>query len=80
MEEIRSRLVQCFSAVFPDLNENEIFLSSVSSVASWDSVASLTLLALIEEEFQLQLDPNELEDLISFELISDYLRRQQGAS
>jgi acyl carrier protein len=80
MDEIRSRLVQCFSAVFPDLNENEVFLSSVSSVASWDSVASLTLLALIEEEFQLQLDPNELEDLISFELISDYLRRQQGAS
>jgi acyl carrier protein len=80
MDEIRSRLVQCFSAVFPDLDEKEIFLSNISSVASWDSVASLTLLALIEEEFQLQLDPNELEHLISFELILDYLRRQQSAS
>jgi acyl carrier protein len=80
MNEVRDRLVKCFAAVFPELNEREIPLASTASVGAWDSLASITLLSVLEEEFQVQLDPEELEHLVSFDLIFDHLLHDQQVS
>ncbi|HVS37559.1 MAG TPA: acyl carrier protein [Gemmataceae bacterium] len=73
MDNFRDRLSSCFSTVFPDLSAEEIPLASMASVGKWDSLATITLLTVIEEEFDLQIPPDDLEQFASFDLILDYL-------
>jgi len=75
MADIESRLVNCFATVFPELDRREIPAVSAGSVASWDSLAGITLISIIEEEFGVAISPDDVPDLISFELILDYLRK-----
>jgi len=74
MAELERRLVNCFATVFPELAPQEIPIVSMGSLASWDSVAGITLLSVIEEEFGLRILPDDVAGLVSFELILDYLR------
>ncbi len=69
MSSSRERLTECFATVFPDLSPAEIPRASTSTVSAWDSIASVTLVSLIEEEFGLQIALDELEELTSFELV-----------
>jgi acyl carrier protein len=78
MVDLKSRLVNCFATVFPELTSPEIPSVSMGSLASWDSVAGVTLLSVIEEEFSLSIPPDDVAGLVSFELILDYLRRTQN--
>lgn len=72
--DTRARLEKCFSAVFPELTGSELARASTLTVGAWDSLASVTLLTVIEEEFGIQIDPEDLEHLVSFPLILDYLQ------
>lgn len=76
MDNVRQRLTACFSTVFPNLTAQEIPLAAPASVGNWDSLATITLVTVIEEEFSLQIPPEDLEQLASFELILDYLQQQ----
>lgn len=80
MMNIKARLIECFQAVFPELSEEEIPRASLTSVADWDSVASINLIVVIEEEFGAPIPPEDVENLISFELILDHLRRAKGVA
>jgi acyl carrier protein len=80
MDNLDSRLVRCFSSVFPDLNEAQIHRASVHSVPSWHSLASLTLIAVLQEEFGLQFDLADLPNLISFSAVQTYVRNHHIAS
>lgn len=73
MTESRERLIRCFQAVFPNLSDDEILRASPSSVGEWDSVATVTLVGVIEEEFGTQTDPEDFENFVSFGLILEYL-------
>ncbi len=75
MTDLRSRLFKCFKAVFPALSDEEIVRASVTSVADWDSVAAVNLLTVVEEEFGVQASPEDIEGMVSFELILEYLGR-----
>lgn len=77
---VRERLQNCFSAVFPNLTAEEILLASPASVGSWDSVATMTLVSVLEEEFGISVEPEDIEELVSFELILDYLERKVSVS
>ena len=74
MDETQKRLANCFRVVFPDLPEAEIFSASQETVAAWDSVAAITLVNVIEEEFGVELDLDDMAKLDSFSRISDYLQ------
>lgn len=76
--DLQGRLVHCFSVAFPDLKPREIPSAAMGSLASWDSLAVITLVSLIEEEFSITIPPDDVIDLVSFELILDYLRRRQS--
>jgi acyl carrier protein len=80
LADARSRLTHCFSVVFPDLTESEIPRSSVASVAAWDSLASINLYSLLEEEFSIEVSMDDLDRLLSFELILEYLEEETGVS
>jgi acyl carrier protein len=77
MDETRERLLRCFQAVFPDLADSEIPRASATRLATWDSVATVTLAATVEEEFGIQFDPREIEHLNSFQA---FLERVAGAA
>jgi acyl carrier protein len=74
MEDVRSRLMKCFSTVFPTLTGGTVANANISNTAEWDSIASVTLIALVQEEFGTELDVNALGDLTSFELILAHLQ------
>ena len=73
MNDLKQRLAQCFSVVFPDLRAPDVYSASPVSVAAWDSAATIILANVIEEEFHTKLDYDVLPELTSFELILDHL-------
>jgi acyl carrier protein len=75
MPEIDDRLTRCFASVFPALSAEEIHRASVESVAAWDSLAAVTLVAVLEQEFDTQIDLMELPDLTSYEAVRNYLEK-----
>ena len=76
MPEIDERLTRCFASVFPTLSPAGIRSASVESVAAWDSLAAVTLVAVLEQEFDTQIDLMELPDLTSYEAVRNYLEKQ----
>ncbi|MGA2422328.1 MAG: acyl carrier protein [Candidatus Acidiferrum sp.] len=78
MADVKARLERCFSAVFPALSAAQIVQANPASVAAWDSVASVTLFALIEEEFALEIDVQDMPQLLSFEGLLAYLGPKAG--
>jgi acyl carrier protein len=69
-------LHRCFAAAFPELADDEIPEANVDNVAEWDSLASLTLIALLEEEFGIEISELDLPALSSYADVRDYLRRE----
>lgn len=76
MADTRERLLRCMQAVFPSVHEGQLELAQASSVDGWDSVASVTLFATIEEEFGIEIDVQEMKDLLSFEKLFAYLQQR----
>ena len=66
MNNRRTRLLQCFSSTFPQLSSAQLEAATVDSVANWDSVATVTLIATIEEEFGISVELDEYGQLTSF--------------
>lgn len=75
MTETAETLMRCFAAVFPDLPADRIETASVDTVEEWDSIAAVTLAAVVEEEFGVTIDDTDLPDLTSFSAIHEHLRR-----
>ena len=80
MNDIKTRLIGCFTTVFPDLSEDQIPDASQATVSSWDSIAAITLVNVVEDEFSIQLDLDKLADLDSFERIYEYLTQEVQVS
>lgn len=70
---LRTRLTQCFSTVFPALTEDQILAARPENVSEWDSIAAITLVNVIEEEFNVALDFEQMAELRSFADIEGYL-------
>jgi len=79
MTDIGPGVANCFSNVFPDLAAGDIPRASQASLAQWDSVAHVTLLAAIAEEFQVDLDEEAFESLTSYSLIVDFVESKRRA-
>jgi acyl carrier protein len=81
MDQKKMRLVDCFLAVFPELTSDTIPQASATSVPSWDSVTTVTLLSVVEEEFGINIDVQDLTKFDSFKGILSFLQQaeQEGA-
>ena len=77
MNDLTSRLIKCFQAVFPDLPEAQIPAATQQSVPTWDSVATITLVNVIDEEFNVELDLEQLDQFNSFESFERHLSAAQ---
>jgi acyl carrier protein len=78
MDEISQRVANCFSNVFPGLSPDELARASTASLAAWDSAAHVTLLFAIEEEFGLELELSDFEELISYALILSFVEEKSA--
>jgi len=76
--DTRERLATCFTAVFPSLSPNAIETAEPGVIEDWDSVATVTLMSVIEEEFHISIDPEDIEQLLSFGKAQAYLKRRVG--
>ena len=74
MSEREDRLVRCFASVFPWLAPEEIENVSAESAENWDSLTTVTLAAVVQEEFGVDIDPDSLLKLDSFNAFRGYLR------
>ena len=73
MLDQEERLIRCFASVFPTLTPEQIEAASSDSEGVWDSLSSVTLAAVIQEEFNVEIEPDALPDLDSFRAFRDYL-------
>ena len=78
MNGIEVRVAQCFANVFPDLPASEVGRASTDTLAAWDSVAHITLLTAISEEFGIDFEPEDYLDLVSYPRIVDAIRIRQA--
>lgn len=76
MTETKERLARCFASVFPNLTPEQILEANVVALGELDSWASVTLLAVIDEEFGVSLEPEQLWELGTFQAIDEYLAKQ----
>jgi len=73
MHDLDERLIRCFASVFPALSQEEIENASSESEGIWDSLSSVTLAAVVQEEFNVEIEPDALPDLDSFQAFRQYL-------
>ena len=73
MDNTEAKLVKVFETAFTDLPADRIRSATQETTQNWDSVADITLMNLIEEEFEIQMDFEDLGDLTSFGKILAYV-------
>lgn len=83
MDALTSRLQRCFAAVFPTATIEQVKKAEMDSFPGWDSMASVTLLGVIAEEFGQEIgeeiDMDDVERFRSFENMLAYLRSRVNA-
>lgn len=73
MLDQEERLLRCFSSIFPSLTQEEIENATAETVGTWDSLSTVTLAAVIQEEFDVEINPDALPDLDSYQAFRNYL-------
>jgi acyl carrier protein len=76
MDNVRDKLERCFALAFPKLDPRRYATASAQNVSEWDSIAQVTLLTLIGEEFGREIDFEEFEGATSFETLAQVLQVQ----
>jgi acyl carrier protein len=80
MDEVSTKLERCFLTVFPGISPEKIQTADSRNMPKWDSIAQVTLLSLIGEEFRLPIDFGEFADACSFPEILQILESKLKAS
>lgn len=73
MTALKDRVADCFCALFPNHSREVLLVSSRESIPEWDSLASITLITLLEQELQINFDLSQIEHLNSVAAVLDYV-------
>ena len=69
MNKIKKKIILSMAAVF-DMNEEDIPDNATpGQIEKWDSLKHMNLIVALEEEFSIRFRDEQLEELISIELI-----------
>jgi acyl carrier protein len=74
MRDTGTRLTDCFAAVFPDLEAAELQRASTESMPAWDSLAMATLIAIVEEEFEVAIPLDDFSNLNSYQAFLEFAK------
>ncbi len=78
MTVIESKLVECMKTVFPTVPEEKLADASIENLEQWDSLSTVTIAALIEESFEIEIGPENLVKLTSFQNIASFLKELES--
>jgi acyl carrier protein len=70
------RLMRCFASVFPSATGNDIQTSQFDTIPGWDSLRGVMLLAVLDEEFGIQMELPELLELGNFASVNEHLAQR----
>jgi acyl carrier protein len=73
MDDFEQRLSSCFRTVFPKLGDEDITAASMESFEEWDSLKMMTLIVVLEEEFEIEIPLDDIENLTSFRALQSFL-------
>ena len=76
VDDVERRVLQCFSVVFDAVPREQLVELRHEDSADWDSVAHVTLLALLAEEFAFEIDFEAAQEMTSFKLAVQMVRDQ----
>ena len=62
----RTRYLECFTEMF-EISDNEAKTLEYQAITAWDSVGHMNLISIIEEEFNIEMDIDDITELSSFE-------------
>ena len=79
MDEVGGRLMRCFRAALPQYS-GDIERIRPAEVSGWDSLATVTLLTVIQEEFNMQIPADDLDCFSSFTTAEQYVRDRVSAA
>ena len=71
--DLGDSLVRCILSVFPTLTKEEARTAKIELLMDADSLAAVTLVALIDEQFGVDIDLEDLLKLGSFEALQRFL-------
>ncbi len=71
MDDLENCLTACFITIFPKLQKTEVTSASMVTFKEWDSLRMITLVVVIEDEFEVTVPVIEIENLISFQTLHD---------
>ena len=77
---IEERLINCFSTVFPNLTREEVLSADFETVSAWDSLAMVTLVFVLEEEFGVSIGADDFSHMTSFESVREFLAGKLAAA
>ena len=78
MPDLETRLLRCFESVFPGLTPDEIRISNAEQ-GTWDSLSLVTLVAVVQEEFGVEILDKEIANIYSFAGFRAYLETHPAA-
>ena len=74
---VAESLRECFEAAFPAVPLGSLETLAPERDAVWDSLATLTLVMLVEERFGVRIPTDEIPRLMSFDAMAGYLETRQ---
>lgn len=75
MSNDNDRLMHCFTTVFPGATRDEIAGSKFEELPGWDSLRGVTLLAVLDDEFGVEIDMDELMEFETFGALEGHLSK-----
>ena len=66
MNDAEDRLAQCFLLALPVLDRASVKDASMATVAAWESLTTVNLMSLIEEEFEISIPAEAIAEFTSF--------------
>lgn len=78
MPDLDDRLQRCVLSVFPALSAETLPKISLAQLAAADSLAAVSLVAVLGQEFGLDLDIEDLLTMDSFDALSTRVARHAG--
>jgi acyl carrier protein len=79
MTNVHELLRECFQTTFPAIPPGSLETLAPERDPAWDSLATLTLVMLVEERFGIRIPTEEIPRLLSFEAMAQYLERARAA-
>lgn len=62
----RAKYVKCFTEMF-EISDDEAKVLAYQDITAWDSVGHMNLISVIEEEFDIEMEIDDITDLSSFD-------------